>query len=83
MVGGAALLDLDYSEDRRADVDMNIVMTGSGRYVEVQGAAEREPFSPADLTRQLALAEQGLRDIAAIQKQVLGQKWPLDKKPEV
>jgi ribonuclease PH len=83
MVGGQALLDLDYSEDRRADVDMNIVMTGSGRYVEVQGAAEREPFSPADLARQLTLAEQGLRDITAIQMQALGQKWPLDKKPGV
>lgn len=83
MVDGQPLLDLDYSEDRRADVDMNIVMTGSGRFVEVQGAAEREPFSPADLTRQLALAEQGLRELTAIQKQALGQKWPLDKNPGV
>jgi ribonuclease PH len=80
IVKGQPLLDLDYSEDRVADVDMNIVMMGDGRFVELQGAAEREPFSSDDLQKQLALAEQGLRELATLQRQALGQKWPLDKK---
>lgn len=74
------LLDLDYSEDRRADVDMNVVMTGAGQFVEVQGAAERGTFSRAELDRQLALAEAGIRRLTALQQEALGAKWPLDTK---
>ena len=57
VVDGACLLDLDYSEDARAEVDMNVVMTGSGRFIEVQGTAEGMPFSRGELEEMLALAE--------------------------
>jgi ribonuclease PH len=60
IVEGQALLDLDYSEDSSADVDLNVVMTGDGRLVEVQATAEREPFSRGQLEELLALAETGI-----------------------
>jgi ribonuclease PH len=60
IVEGQALLDLDYSEDSSADVDLNVVMTGDGRLVEVQATAEREPFSRGQLEELLALAEAGI-----------------------
>ena len=56
VVGGEALLDLCYTEDVRAEVDMNVVMTGAGRYVELQGTAEHEPFDRATLNRLLDFA---------------------------
>jgi len=61
MVDGVALLDLAYDEDSRADVDMNVVMTGSGRFVEVQATAERQPFAGAELQDLLSLAAAGIR----------------------
>jgi ribonuclease PH len=64
-------LDLEYSEDVRADVDMNVVMTGAGRFVEVQGTAEGLPFSRGELEQLLELAECGIRDIFALQREVL------------
>jgi ribonuclease PH len=67
VVDGVAVLDLPYSEDVRADTDMNIVMTGDGRFVEVQGTAEAEPFARHELDRLLALAEQGIAGIRALQ----------------
>ena len=73
IVNGKPVLDLDYEKDVRADVDMNVVMTGSGRYIEVQGAAERAPFSHADLLKLLALAAQGIRQILVVQKRILGE----------
>ncbi len=71
IVGGQPLLDLNYVEDSSADVDMNFVITGSGKFVEVQGTAEEEPFSlqELDLLRDLAL--QGCSDLALLQKQAL------------
>ncbi len=71
IVGGQPLLDLNYTEDSSADVDMNFVITGSGKFVEVQGTAEEEPFSlqELDLLRDLAL--QGCSDLAQLQKQAL------------
>ncbi len=63
IVGGEALLDLDYSEDSTADVDLNVVMTGDGRLVEVQATAERDPFSRDQLDELLALAESGIERI--------------------
>jgi len=66
-------LDLDYEKDVRAEVDMNIVMTGSGDFVEVQGNAEHKPFSHTDLNKLLALAGQGVKKILAIQKKTGGR----------
>lgn len=72
LIDGKAVLDLDYERDARAEVDMNVVMTGSGRYVEVQGNAEHKPFSHAELLKLLSLAGQGIRRILAVQKRILG-----------
>lgn len=71
IVGGQPMLDLNYAEDSSADVDMNFVITGSGKFVEVQGTAEEEPFSlqELDLLRDLAL--QGCSDLSLLQKQAL------------
>ncbi len=75
---GRVLLDLDYSEDSRADVDMNVVMTGKGEFIEVQGTAEGSNFSRALLDEQLNLAEAGIAELTSLQKEVLGSQWPLD-----
>jgi ribonuclease PH len=72
IVGGEALLDLAYEEDARADVDFNVVMTGSGTLVELQGTAEGEPFSREQLTALVDLAEAGIRRLSEVQRQVLG-----------
>jgi len=71
IVGGAALLDLNYPEDSTADVDMNIVMTGRGEFVEVQGTAEQTPFDRARLDALLALAERGIRQLVALQRRAI------------
>ncbi len=68
---GVPVLDLDYAEDVDCDTDMNVVMTGSGGIIEVQGTAEGEPFSRGQLTRLLDLAEQGIRQLLAAQRQAL------------
>ena len=73
MLQGTPLLDVEYTEDSTCDTDMNVVMTGSGGFVEVQGTAEGEPFSRAEMDRLLALAEQGIRHLVALQKQALAQ----------
>jgi ribonuclease PH len=70
--GGAALLDLDYAEDSVCDCDMNVVMTGSGGFVEVQGTAEGQPFSRAQLDALLALAQRGTGELVAHQRKALG-----------
>ena len=72
VVQGTPLLDLEYTEDSTCDTDMNVVMTGSGGFVEVQGTAEGVPFSRAEMDRLLALADKGIRDLNALQKQALG-----------
>jgi ribonuclease PH len=68
VVGGEPLLDLDYSEDSTAEVDMNVVMTADGRLVEVQATAEQEPFTRERLDELLALAAKGIERIAAAQE---------------
>jgi ribonuclease PH len=68
IVGGEPVLDLDYAEDSGCDTDMNVVMTGSGGFVELQGTAEGAPFSRAQVDALLALASGGIRDIVAAQK---------------
>ncbi|VAX24768.1 Ribonuclease PH [hydrothermal vent metagenome] len=72
IVDGKAALDLNYEEDSSADVDMNVVMTGSGNFIEVQGTAEKTPFSKDTLDNLLALATKGINEIFTIQKQALG-----------
>jgi ribonuclease PH len=71
IVGGVPLLDLDYPEDSACDTDMNVVMTGAGGLVEVQGTAEGAPFSREELDRMLALAADGIRRLVAAQKAAL------------
>lgn len=71
MVDGRPLLDLCYEEDSKAEVDMNIVMTGRGGFVEVQGTAESEPFPRDDLNLMIGLAEGGIAELIAAQKAVL------------
>jgi ribonuclease PH len=71
IVEGKAALDLDYDEDSKAEVDMNIVMTGNGRFIEVQGTAEREPFKKEDLNSLIALAGKGIGELIAIEKRSL------------
>jgi ribonuclease PH len=76
IVGDVPLLDLPYVEDSAAEVDMNVVMTGSGRYVEVQGTAEGEPFDRAQLDALLELAETGIARIVELQKAALEAPLP-------
>ena len=71
MIDGAALLDLDYSEDSTAEVDANVVMTGDGGLVEVQATAERTPLSRAHLDELLALAAAGIEQLRAAQEQAI------------
>ena len=72
MVRGRPVLDLNYDEDATADVDMNVVMTGRGRFVELQGTAERVAFSQADLAQLLRLAGSGIRRLIRLQQLALG-----------
>jgi len=72
IVDGTAVLDLDYEEDADCDTDMNVVMTGAGRFVEVQGTAEGASFSRAEMDTLLGLAENGIRALIAAQKHALG-----------
>lgn len=71
MVDNTALLDLKYDEDSRAEVDMNIVCTGDGRFIEVQGTAEREPFSRSQMDDLLELARRGIATLVGLQKAVI------------
>ena len=68
MVGGTPVLDLDYAEDSGCDTDMNVVMTGAGGFVEVQGTAEGAPFSRHEMDTLVALAERGIRELIARQR---------------
>lgn len=73
LAGGAPVLDLDYEEDSACGADMNIVMTGSGHFVEVQGTAEGQTFDRATLNSLLDLADHGIRELMAAQRQALGR----------
>ena len=72
--GGAELLDLAYVEDKDAEVDFNVVMTGRGQFVEVQGSGEEATFSPDQLTSLVALAQRGLREVTALQTAFLAKR---------
>ena len=71
IVAGEAVLDLDYAEDSACDTDMNVVMTGAGRFVEVQGTAEREPFSREQLARLIDLSAKGIAELISLQRSAL------------
>ena len=71
IIDGKILLDLSYEEDSRANVDMNFVMTGSGKFVEVQGTAESAPFTKRQMERMAEMAQDGIRELLGAQKKVL------------
>lgn len=73
VVAGENLLDLEYEEDAAAEVDLNVVRTGGGRYVEVQGTAEQHPFSRERLNNLLELADRGLNELTRLQREALGE----------
>src|SRR4029077_20919154 len=73
VIGNVPMLDLEYSEDVRAEVDMNVVMTASGRFVEVQGTAEGIAFTRDELDALLALAESGISEIVAAQEEMVSE----------
>ena len=73
MSGGAPMLDLDYAEDSACGCDMNVVMTGAGGFVEVQGTAEGEPFARAELDALLGLASRGIAELISLQKEALNR----------
>lgn len=72
-VGGELLLDLNYAEDSTAEVDMNVIMTGSGKFVEVQGTAEQQAFAKKELDDLLRLATSGIKKLVASQKKLIGE----------
>lgn len=76
IVDGKPLLDLDYSEDFAAAVDMNVVMTGQGRFIEIQGTGEEATFDEQELQSMLALARHGIGQLTELQKTELGANWP-------
>ena len=76
VVDGVPLLDLDYSEDSNADTDMNVVMTGDGRLIEVQATAERDPFTRETLDELLSLAEAGIAEIGELQEEAVSVALP-------
>jgi ribonuclease PH len=73
---GVPRLDLDYQLDVAAEVDMNVVMTGSGRFIEIQGTGEEATFSDTELAALLKLAKTGIKSLTAIQQKALGKYWP-------
>ncbi len=77
IVDGRLLLDLDYSEDSRAHVDGNIVMTGTGEFVEIQATAEGETFTQESFDAQLQLARTGITRLTTLQREALGSAWPV------
>lgn len=76
IVDGVPLLDLKYDEDSRAEVDMNIICTGDGRFIEVQGTAERVPFTGEQMNQLLALATKGIEQLLRIQRETLANLKP-------
>ena len=75
IVDGKPLLDLCYEEDVAAEVDMNVVMTGGGRFVEVQGTGEEATFSEKELSAMLDLARGGIRELTELQAKAMGKAW--------
>jgi ribonuclease PH len=70
---GEAILDLNYAEDSTCQVDMNLVMTDKGEFIEIQGTGEESPFNKAQLQELMELGEKGINDLIEVQKQVLGE----------
>jgi ribonuclease PH len=81
-LGPEILLDLNYEEDSKADVDMNIVKTGAGRFVEIQGTAEDGSFSEDEMKALMAAAHKGTQELIAMQRTVLGDVVLKKPKPE-
>ena len=77
IVDGEPRLDLEYVEDRDAEVDMNLVMTGSGKFIEVQGTGEESTYTRKQLETLIDLGTAGIAKITALQKQALGKAWPI------
>jgi ribonuclease PH len=77
LLDGVELLDLNYGEDKDAEVDMNLVMTGAGQFIEVQGSGEEATFTRAQLDRLLELGQRGIAAITARQREALGAAWPV------
>ncbi len=77
IVNGSPVLDLDYVEDFAATVDMNVVMTGSGKFIEIQGTGEEATFSEDELAKLLKHAKSGIKELTAMQQKALGRKWPV------
>jgi ribonuclease PH len=75
VVGGQPTLDLDYEADFAATVDMNVVMTGRGQFVEIQGTGEESTFSESELIQLISLGKQGISEVTAVQKESLGTSW--------
>ncbi|HKC65263.1 MAG TPA: hypothetical protein VKB86_16600, partial [Pyrinomonadaceae bacterium] len=73
LVEGTPLLDLKYDEDSRAEVDMNVICTGDGRFIEVQGTAEGQPFTRGEMDQLLELARKGIERLVQIQRAALDQ----------
>lgn len=76
VVRGEVVVDLDYQEDSSAWVDMNVVMTGAGRFIEIQGTGEEATFSEDELHRMLAAARGGITTLTSVQREALGNVWP-------
>jgi ribonuclease PH len=72
LVGGVPMLDLCYEEDSQADVDMNVVMTGTGQFVEVQATAEHTPFDDAQMSQLVDLARTGITELVIMQREIIG-----------
>lgn len=72
LIGGQPMLDLDYAEDSRAEVDMNVVRTGAGQYIEIQGTAESKPFTQDQMNQMIELASKGIEQLIEEQRAVLG-----------
>jgi len=77
IANGSPVLDLDYVEDVAASVDMNVVMTGRGQFIEIQGTGEEATFSEDELAKLLKLAKSGIAELTEQQKKALGKKWPI------
>ncbi len=78
IVDGRPVTDLDYIEDAAATVDMNVVMTGTGQFVEIQGTGEEATFSGEELEALLRHAQRGIRELTQLQRKALGRAWPFD-----
>jgi len=76
IVDGKPVLDLDYHEDYAASVDMNVVMTGGGRFIEIQGTGEEATFSDKELSALLKLARGGIKQLIELEQKALGRAWP-------